>query len=86
MTKEIPAVNIHRFVGVPDMRKTIIALDKAVQEGSTIAQYLAFEFVTTENRAKIHSYRRSLVSEAHENDLRRRYRSTHFKGDNFGCA
>ena len=61
MTKAIPAVNIHRFAGVPDMRKIIIGLAKALQDGLTYAQYLAFEGVTTENRAKIDSSRSSLV-------------------------
>lgn len=43
------------------MRKIIIALAKALQEGSTNAQYLAFEGVTTENIAKIDGSRSSLV-------------------------
>lgn len=64
MTKEIPAVNIRRFVGVPDMQKIIIALAKALQEGTTNAQYLAFECVTTDNLAKIDSSRSSLVRHA----------------------
>lgn len=46
------------------MRKIIVALAKALQEGTTNAQYLAFECDTTESLAKIDSSRSSLVRHA----------------------
>lgn len=64
MTKGIPAANIRRFLGVLDVRKIIVALAKALQAGTTNAQYLPFECVTTESLAKIDSSRSSLVRHA----------------------
>ena len=53
-------VNIRRYVGLTDMRKIVNGLSKALQLGTTDAQYLGFERVTREDLAKIDASRTSI--------------------------
>jgi len=56
----LTGVNTRRYVGVPDMRKIVNGLSKALQLGTTDAQYLAFERVTRDDLAKIDASRTSI--------------------------
>lgn len=60
MAKGLPAVNIRLYIGILDMRKVVNALSTALQVGTTIDQYLAFERVKNEDLAKIDNVRTSL--------------------------
>ena len=60
MAKGLPAVNIRPYNCILDMRKVVNALSTALQVGTTIDQYLAFERVKSEDLAKIDNARTSL--------------------------
>ena len=60
MAKGLPAVNIRPYNGILDMRKVVNALSTALQVGTTIDQYLAFERVKNADLAKIDNARTSL--------------------------
>lgn len=60
LTKGLAAVNIRPYIGILDMRKVVNTLSRALQVGTTIDQYLAFERIKNEDLARIDSVRTSL--------------------------
>jgi len=52
---ELADAAIHQFIGIPDLRRRVKSQSKALQDGRTNEQYLAFMGVNKDDLARIDS-------------------------------